>query len=482
MCHTFVGTVGSHHSTRSYQLQARACAVVALIGLLTGCLESARVLPKPSRDLKPQVFDEGAELVQPDRLPRSVSPGPSAPVLEPTVRAVNSEEYWEALAGLDVTALRRAARSDEEIGLAEGMTRLMAGDPAKAEDSFVAMSRQSIDLNVAVAAQIMLATTFLYEHKWTELRDLSAASTLPDVDRGNTSELEQWGHAFAGVDEQTSTVPDKPTTLPLVITPMGTPAVQVRINGKDYEFWLDTGSSMTVLSSTVASEASIPLVSDDTLRIRAFEGSAPVKAAIVRRLEIGPIAFTNTPAIVMDVALMRLKSTSEGITGRGVRVDGIIGWDIIRQFDVLMDRRTGTITFKKPEQLGIIGTEFQNLTWVGKPLVQVKTKPGGSFEFTLDTGAQVTLLNGSILDRLGIMATAYGGRVFGIAKTSGQTKRLVPTLTLNVGGSSVHLESILVYGPAYSGLINTDGILGSDVAQFGRIRIDATNGLFSLYE
>ena len=51
----------------------------------------------------------------------------------------------------------------------------------------------------------------------------------------------------------------------------------------------------------------------------------------------------------MDAALMRLKSTSEGITGRGVRVDGIIGWDIIRQLDIVMDRRTGTITFKKPE-------------------------------------------------------------------------------------------------------------------------------------
>ena len=482
MCHTFVGTVGSQCSTRSYQTQARACAVVALIGLLTGCLESARVLSQTPKDVKPVVFDDGLENVLRGRLQRSVSPGPSVPVLEPSVRTVYAVDYWDALAGLDVTALRKAARSDEEIGLAEGMTRLMAGDPAKAEDSFVAMSRQSIDLNVAVAAQIMLATTLLYEHKWAELRDLSAASTLAAVDRGNTSELEQWGHAFAGVDEQTTIAPDKPTSLPLVITPMGTPAVHVRINGKDYEFWLDTGSSMTVLSSSVASEAGVPFVSADTLRIRTFEGTAPVKAAIVRKLEIGPITFTNTATIVMDAALMRLKSTSEGITGRGVRVDGIIGWDIIRQFDVVLDRRTGTITFKKPEHLGIIGTEFQNLTWVGKPLVQVRTKPGGTFEFTLDTGAQVTLLNGSILDKLEIVAPTYGGRVFGIAKTGGQTKRLVPNLTLNVGGSSVRLESILVYGPVYSGLINCDGILGSDVAQFGRIRIDATNGVFSLYE
>jgi predicted aspartyl protease len=482
MCLTSVGTVGSEHWTRSYQMQARACAVVALIGLLTGCLESARVLSQAPKDLNPAVFDDGLGKVQPTRLPRSASPGPSAPVLEPTVRTVYSEEYWEALAGLDVTALRRAARSDEEIGLAEGMARLMAGDPAKAEDSFTAMSRQSIDINVAVAAQIMLATTLLYEHKWTALRDLSAASTLTAIDRGNTSELEQWGHAFAGVDEQTTIAPNKPTSLPLVITAMGTPAVQVRINGRDYEFWLDTGSSMTVVSSTVASEASIPFVSGDTLRIRTFEGTAPVKAGIVRRLEIGAIGFTNTPAIVMDAALMRVKSTSEGISGRGVRVDGIIGWDIIRQFDVLLDYRAGTITFKKPERLGIIGTELQNLTWVGKPLVQVRTKSGGTFEFTLDTGAQVTLLNGSILGKLGIVATTYGGRVFGIAKTGGQPKRLVPNLTLNVGGSSVRLESILVYGPVYSGLINSDGILGSDVAQFGKIRIDATNGVFSLYE
>jgi predicted aspartyl protease len=405
------------------------------------------------------------------------------PVLEPSVRTVYySEEYWEALAGLDVTALRKAARSDEEIGLAEGMTRLMAGDPAKAEDSFVAMSKQVIDLNVAVAAEIMLATTLLYEHKWTALRDLSATSTLTSLDRGNTSELEQWGHAFAGVDEQTTFAPDKQISLPLRITPLGTPAVQVRINGKDYEFWLDTGSSMTVVSSTIASDANVPVVSADTLRIRTFEGTAAVKAAIVRRLEIGPIVFTNTPTIVMDAGLMRLKSTVEGVTGQGVRVDGIIGWDIIRQFNIVLDYRTGTITLGKPEQLGIIGTGFQNLAWVGKPLVQVRTKPGGTFQFSLDTGAQVTLLNGSILEKLEMIATTYGGRVFGIAKTGGQTKRLVPKLTLGVGGTSVRLENILVYGPAYSGLINCDGILGSDVARFGKIRIDATNGLFSLYE
>jgi len=56
----------------------------------------------------------------------------------------------------------------------------------------------------------------------------------------------------------------------------------------------------------------------------------------------------------------------------------------------------------------------------------------------------------------------------------------VPLLALNVAGKHVALENVLVYGPIPSGLINCDGILGSDLARFGTIHIDATNGLFSV--
>jgi hypothetical protein len=71
-------------------------------------------------------------------------------------------------------------------------------------------------------------------------------------------------------------------------------------------------------------------------------------------------------------------------------------------------------------------------------------------------------------------------RVFGIAKTGQQGNRVVPLLTLDVAGKTLRLLSVIVYGPVYSSLINCDGMLGSDIAQFGKIRIDATNGLFSV--
>jgi hypothetical protein len=165
-----------------------------------------------------------------------------------------------------------------------------------------------------------------------------------------------------------------------------------------------------------------------------------------------------------------------------LRVDGIIGWDVIRQFDIVMDYIGGTITFRRPVHLATNGTTFQNLTWMGKPLIQVTIKSRGTFRFSLDTGAQASVLNATILDELGISTRTSGGRLSGVGSSGRQTNRIVPSLTMEIGGKSLRLESMLVYGPVFSGLVQSSGILGSDIGQFGKIRIDATNGLFSVGE
>jgi len=166
----------------------------------------------------------------------------------------------------------------------------------------------------------------------------------------------------------------------------------------------------------------------------------------------------------------------------GLRVDGILGWDIIRQFDLTMNYSTGTISLKRPERQRRTGDSRQRLAWLGKPLVEVRTKAGARLHFSLDTGAQTTFLNAAALDRAGASARVSDNRVFGIARTGRETDRVVPFLSVDVGGKSMRLENVIVYGPVTSGLINTDGILGSDVARYGSLHIDATNGVFSIGE
>ena len=477
MRQTCIGATGSSIYARLPAFRTHAWLVALLLWLMFGRVQRACA--------------SGYELTYRRFVTRQANfqPGPGLPMGSATIDSalpvasapnLYSETYWTAFAELDLSALHHAAQSDAEARFAEAMSLLAEGNVASAESAFVAVSQQQRDVNVAVASQVMLAATLRYERKWSELRDLPLNSRLGAEDRMITSDPERWGKAFTGAEEEVIIFPDMPLALRLNLTPVGTPTVRVLINGKQYDFWLDTGSSMTVVSSSVAADAGITPLSEDTLSIRTFAGSAPVKAATIKRIDLGSIVISNSPTVIIDQSLMYLRASAEGVPRGGLRVDGIIGWDTIRQFDLTMNYATGTMTLRRPEHRRLVGDSRRKLAWLGKPLVEVRTKEGAKLHFTLDTGAQATFLNAAVLEKAGVSTRVSDNRLFGIARTGRETDRVVPFLSVEVGGTSIRLENVIVYGPVLSGLINTDGILGSDVARYGPIHIDATNGVFSI--
>jgi hypothetical protein len=135
---------------------------------------------------------------------------------------------------------------------------------------------------------------------------------------------------------------------------------------------------------------------------------------------------------------------------------------------------------EQPANLGTRGTSAQNLTWIGKPYVQVRTTLGETAQFALDTGAQSTFVNEAMVKRIGAGTSNPDARVFGIATPGGQSVRLVRSLRLDVGGRSLLMRDLIVYTRPSSSLVESDGILGSNIGRFGTITIDATNGLFSI--
>jgi len=398
----------------------------------------------------------------------------------PAVPHVYSEKYWLAFADIDLNTLRDNAQTDPEARFADAMRLLARGKYDSAERDLRVVSQQLTDMNVAVAAQVMLASTLRYQHRWAELRDLPLNSRLSASDRVMTSDLELWGKAFAGAPRETTSFPDEPVVLPMRITAVGTPTIRVRINGKEYQFWLDSGSSMTAISSDVAAAAQIAEFSPEVLSVKTFAGSAPVKAAIANKIEIGSIVITNSPVVIIDASLMHLRSSADGVPPRGIVVDGIIGWDTMRQFDLTMNYASEKVVIREPKVRDFIDGREQNLYWLGKPLLEARAESGDKYHFSLDTGAQSSFLNATVLEKMGVAARSADTRVYGIALTGKASSRVVPLLSLNVAGKHVALENVLVYGPTPSGLINCDGILGSDLARFGTIHIDATNGLFSV--
>jgi len=464
---------------RLQHLTARAWTIAIVLALLLvpASAEASTGIDPDSLITRREKSLPSGSATQPLESPADSSAAPETPSGASTDY---SDAYWAAISDLDLSASRNAARNNDESSLAEAMTMLAAGDVGQAEIAFARLSKYATNVSVAVASRILLARTLMYQHKWAMLRDMSESSTLLPSDRVTTAALEQWGRAFANIEPQLTTFAGAPVVLPLRMTKVGTPAIRVKINGKEYEFWIDTGSSMTVVSSAVAAKARIPIVAAETLRVRTFAGVASVRPALVRTIEVGAIKLLNTPAIVIDESLMKIKTKRDGGPVNGYRVDGILGWDFIRQFDMVLDFQRGTVTLSKPENLGIAGTAAQNLIWMGEPMVQVRTKQGASLHLSLDTGAQSTLLNATVLEKLGVSTTLASGRVVGIASTGASTNRMISVLPLYIGGRSVGLEDVLVYGPSYSSLIGSDGVLGSDVAAGGVIEIDATNGVFSV--
>ena len=473
-------STGFSGSIRVGRMHFEAWAFAAFLALPTGCLETSSAVIALQSDVSPvtpfarRALDSGA---QPTARALPNPPGPNA---DHALPSFFSDEYWKALADLDLVASRIIARG-EEVAFTEAVASLAAGNYEQAENAFLAMSTQTTDLTVAGASQAMLATTLMQQHEWEALRDLLVTLPILSADQPIVLELALWGKAFAGVDPQVISFPREPALLRLEVSALGTPSIRVRINGKEYEFWLDTGSTLTVLSSSVAADAGIEALGGEPLRIGTFAGSAPVRPTVLKKMEIGPIVITNSPAMIMDASLMRVRGSSgAGVPWAGLSIDGIIGWDIIQHLAISMDFASGTIVLQQPENLGIRGTSAQNLVWVGKPFVQVRTTLGDTVQFVLDTGAQSTFVNDAVVKKVRAATSIPGAHVFGIAATRGQLVRLVPRLRLEVGGRSLLMRDLIVYSRPPSGLVESDGILGSNIGRFGTFTIDATNGVFSV--
>jgi hypothetical protein len=456
------GGIASGSLFRFYDQVSRAGGAALLCVLLAACLSTGDRLRRVSST---------------DNL---IAPIQSATARDSAFATNQFDSFWDAIADLDVSAMKGAAHTRIEFDLAKGVSALVSGNQNAAEAVLRGLISDQIDPNVASAARLLLAVTLMYEHKWSDLANAGVAtrpqaSTSPDI-----SGIEKWAAAFAGIGFQAIDYPLRPVTLPLVITAVGTPTVRVRIHGRDYRFWLDTGSSMTVLSSNVAREADIGVLNGDTMTIATFAGVAPARPAVLPRMEIGPVVIRNSPAIVIESRLMHVQRNGGGVPWSGLPVDGIIGWDIIRRFDITLDYGNAKSTWQQPHDLETLGTDSQNLTWVGKPLIRLRTKSGVALHLTLDTGSQSSFLSALALRKAQVAPNEASTRAFGIADTGVQLAYAITGLRVEVGGRSLMLRDLIVYNPTSSDLIHWDGILGSDIAQFGTIRIDATNGLFSV--
>ena len=160
----------------------------------------------------------------------------------------------------------------------------------------------------------------------------------------------------------------------------------------------------------------------------------------------------------------------------------MIGTDVLRHLDVVMDARAGTITLRRPRRYA--GAR-RNLFWVGYPVVRLVTPDGRPVLFGLDTGAEGTYVTNDaaqegcralrwrcVATRSSVLAATPGAR-----RSRAWVARQVP---LSDGNYAIMLNNVPIMPPQRWTFVDFDGVIGSDIALATRMHLDFTNGVFDI--
>lgn len=394
-------------------------------------------------------------------------------------RAISPVKYWGALAGLRVDEALAAARTPSEMRFAEALESLMSGEVATAERGFDMLRRSAADSLIRSGSRVMYIATLQYQEKWAELADLARDSTRLDRDRPDKASIEQWALAFRDVPPRISEFRARSEEIPISVSEVGTPLARVYIGEKPFNFWLDTGSSMTMLASDVARALGITPLVPDTLEVVTSTGRIKAQPAVIPLIQLGQLVMRNAPTMIVDEAIMRVREQRPVNQGQTLKIDGIIGFDIIRRLDIEVDYAARTVRLRDPAHSGRV--RERNMFWVGLPIVRVTSMSGVPLNFAVDTGAELTFVTENLLDRLQLQAPRIEShKVGGLGGELTTRAPVLQDLRVRLRGYPMIFRGAAVRAPVFQLLVALDGVLGGDIWSAGQVRIDITNGVFSV--
>lgn len=203
---------------------------------------------------------------------------------------------------------------------------------------------------------------------------------------------------------ETKPAPPTPTPAEVMLPSLGGPLTQVldlerernrrltipvRVEGAGpYDFMIDTGSQATAVTHEI--HRSLALPSRGMATLVAMASQRPVELVQVDRLEFGKYSVEDIIAPVLDSI--------------HVGADGIIGLDSLQDFRVLIDFRDQSITLEdvRDKKRSTSGFEIvvRARRKLGQLLITDAVVEGIRATVIIDTGAQTSLANNALRDRL----------------------------------------------------------------------------------
>ena len=425
-------------------------------------------------------------------LPDDATTGIAVTRMHVKQRGAPGPTFWRSVSALDVAGARAQASTISERFFTDALAALVDGNSVGAEVLFHTLLRDPDPL-ISGRARIGMTVALDAQGKWQELAALRTELPLPvAADKTPASDtlgtftdraaVDSWASVLRDVPPVEVDAPSAPETSRVLGSMIGTPIVRVEVNGRTHYFWLDTGATMSLLAADVAADCGVMPIVGDTLAIAAADGRIAARPAIANIVRIGKVTIRNLPVAILDPNALRLDRRISNGRIVPVKLDGVIGSDVLRRLSVVLDMGAGTISLArpaKPERDRSLGR--RTLVWIGFPVVRLLTRDGRPVLFGLDTGADSTIVTDAWMDKTPDprLSLARGSvDVLGAGHAGGLP--VLQSVTVGDGEYVLKLRGVPIVQERRQTFVALDGVLGADVLAHATLHMDITNGLFSI--
>lgn len=254
------------------------------------------------------------------------------------------------------------------------------------------------------------------------------------------------------------------------------PRIQVRVNDRvSATAVIDSGAVLSIISEEFA-------VAAGARSLGTFKGTffgllgepISVSFGLIDSMNFGDLRIENIPVAIMpDDKLHFFVHNNEPF-----RMDLLLGANLLKEFRLEFDFRGSWIGFTPLTPAMRTPGDDQNLFFVGfRPLVQTSINRRGWYLFLLDTGSEVTFLNGTSLSKTNVRNSPkiHGALMQGLGGAQ-QRGSKIENVDIGVDRWSGAFKTLPLYGSESNDAL---GILGQNylrnfrvIVDFGRMRLD----------
>lgn len=265
------------------------------------------------------------------------------------------------------------------------------------------------------------------------------------------------------------------------------PYIQVRVNGQDATFVLDTGSGFTVISETAAKRLGIaPVAKGGTSQGVGGNGKFPIVYGLIDSLYLEDEKIAEVPCFIRpfheDVNRPR-EFTADGFIGLSVLSSFLTSIDY-KQGSISLDRDNAALNTPPPASPDVTVIPFRTTE---NGLISVETQLDGEhlINAILDTGASSTVVSMAAVKRLDLSKSIIKGQTVRVVGAAGISNDVELLHLRNCQVADLQQNNLRALVLDFGAINETSGfeqsgIIGGDFLVHFRLTIDFIHGQLAL--